>query len=80
LDQTDGPVQGSSPFPDRTGGQVLGSTNSSKNRTKPDFSITSPEYQALIMVDNSQGHGIYAPNALLTQDMNFNPAGSQPRL
>jgi hypothetical protein len=32
------------------------------------------------MVDNSQGHGIYAPDALLTQDMNFNPAGSQPRL
>jgi len=32
------------------------------------------------MVDNSQGHGIYAPDALLTRDMNFNPAGSQPRL
>ena len=32
------------------------------------------------MVDNSQGHGIYAPNALLTQDMNFNPTGSQLRL
>jgi len=32
------------------------------------------------MVDNSQGHGIYASDALLTRDMNFNPAGSQPRL
>ena len=32
------------------------------------------------MVDNSQRHGIYAPDALLTRDMNFNPVGSQPRL
>jgi len=32
------------------------------------------------MVDNSQGHGIYAPDTLLTRDMNFNPSGSQPRL
>ena len=29
------------------------------------------------MVDNSQGHGIYISNALLTQDMNYNPGGSQ---
>ena len=32
------------------------------------------------MVDNSQGHGIYASDALLTWDMNFNPSGSQPKL
>ena len=32
------------------------------------------------MVDDSQGHRIYASDALLTQDMNFNPSGSQPKL
>ena len=52
-----------------------------KEKIIPDFErLHGPEYQVLIMVDNSQGYGIYASDALLTQDMNFNHAGSQPRL
>ncbi len=52
-----------------------------KEKIIPEFErLHGPDYQALIMVDNSQGHGIYAPNALLTRDMNFNPGGSQPKL
>jgi hypothetical protein len=42
--------------------------------------LHGPGYQALIMVDNSQGHGIYALDALLTQDMNYKPGGAQPKL
>ena len=37
----------------------------------------SPSYQALIMVDHSQGHPDYAPNALLTSWMNLWPGGKQ---
>ncbi|KAF8225245.1 hypothetical protein L208DRAFT_1307235, partial [Tricholoma matsutake] len=37
-------------------------------------------YQALIMVDNSQGHSAYAENALVASCMNVNPGGSQARL
>jgi hypothetical protein len=39
-----------------------------------------PEYQALIMVDNSQGHSAYAIDALLTSRMNLRPGGKQARL
>jgi hypothetical protein len=38
------------------------------------------EYQALIMVDNSQGHAAYAEDALLTSKMNLNPGGAVPKL
>ncbi|KAJ3792109.1 hypothetical protein GGU11DRAFT_819115 [Lentinula aff. detonsa] len=38
------------------------------------------EYQALIMVDNSQGHSAYAQDALLTCRMNMNPGGKQGML
>ena len=39
-----------------------------------------PEYQALIMVDNSQGHSAYAEDALLTSRMNMRPGGKQASL
>ena len=39
-----------------------------------------PGYQALIMVDNSQGHSAYPDNALLVSKMNLNPGGKQARL
>ncbi|KAF8147998.1 hypothetical protein B0H34DRAFT_758877 [Crassisporium funariophilum] len=39
-----------------------------------------PGYQALIMVDNSQGHCAYAEDALLTSRMNLRPGGKQARL
>jgi hypothetical protein len=39
-----------------------------------------PEYQVLIMVDNSQGHSAYAIDALLTSQMNLRPGGKQARL
>jgi hypothetical protein len=37
-------------------------------------------YQALIMVDNSQGHSAYAKDALLTSRMNLRPGGKQAHL
>jgi len=36
-----------------------------------------PGYQALIMVDNSQGHSAYSADALLVTQMNVNPSGKQ---
>lgn len=52
-----------------------------KEKIIPEFErLHGPQYQALIVVDNSQGHGIYAPDALLICDMKFNTAGPQPRL
>ena len=39
-----------------------------------------PRYQALIMVDNSQGHVAYSVDALLTSRMNLWPGGKQARL
>ena len=42
--------------------------------------LHGPGYQALIMVDNSQGHSAYAEDALLTSRMNFKPGGKQARL
>jgi len=36
-----------------------------------------PGYQALVMVDNSQGHSTYAADALLTSRMNMQPRGKQ---
>ena len=42
--------------------------------------LHGPGYQALIMVDNSQGHSSYAEDALLTSRMNFKPGGKQAQL
>lgn len=39
--------------------------------------VHGPRYQALIMVDNSQGHSAYAEDALLVSHMNINPGGKQ---
>jgi len=39
-----------------------------------------PGYQALIMVENSQGHSAYSVDALLTSRMNLHPGGKQARL
>ncbi|KAK0466625.1 hypothetical protein IW261DRAFT_1346539, partial [Armillaria novae-zelandiae] len=39
--------------------------------------LHGPEYQALIMVDNSQGHSAYAKDALLAHQMNWRPSGKQ---
>ncbi|KAK0431624.1 hypothetical protein EV421DRAFT_1893326 [Armillaria borealis] len=39
--------------------------------------LHGPEYQALIMVDNSQGHSTYAKDALLAYWMNWRPSGKQ---
>ena len=39
-----------------------------------------PGYQALFMVDNSQGHSAYSKDALLSSRMNLNPGGKQARM
>lgn len=39
-----------------------------------------PDYQVLIMVDNSQGHSAYGEDALLTSRMNMRPGGKQAKL
>jgi hypothetical protein len=39
-----------------------------------------PSYQALIMVDNSQGHSAYSVDALLTSRMNMRPGGKQANM
>jgi hypothetical protein len=42
--------------------------------------LHGPKYQALIMVDNSQGHTAYASDALLATKMNLSPGGAVPKL
>ena len=42
--------------------------------------VHGPRYQALYMVDNSQGHSAYSVNALLTSWMNLHPSGKQAKL
>ncbi|KIJ43493.1 hypothetical protein M422DRAFT_169742, partial [Sphaerobolus stellatus SS14] len=39
-----------------------------------------PDYQALVMVDNSQGHSAYSVDALVASQMNMNPGGKQPNM
>ncbi|KAJ7575738.1 hypothetical protein C8J56DRAFT_801145 [Mycena floridula] len=52
-----------------------------KEKIIPAFEHAHPSnYQALIMVDNSQGHAAYSPDALLVSRMNVNPGGKQARL
>ncbi|KAF8587255.1 hypothetical protein K439DRAFT_1645973 [Ramaria rubella] len=49
-----------------------------KEKIIPAFEAAhGPGYQALIMVDNSQGHSAYALDALLVSHMNMNPGGKQ---
>ena len=42
--------------------------------------VHGPGYQALIMVDNSQGHSAYAEDALVITHMNVKPGGKQARM
>ena len=42
--------------------------------------VHSPGYQALIMVDNSEGHSAYAEDALLVSHMNINPGRKQAQM
>lgn len=37
-------------------------------------------YQALFLIDNSQGHGVYAEDVLRASRMNFKPGGKQARM
>ena len=39
--------------------------------------LHGPGYQALFLIDNSQGHSAYAEDALITSRMNVNPGGKQ---
>ncbi|PPQ84825.1 hypothetical protein CVT24_013261, partial [Panaeolus cyanescens] len=52
-----------------------------KEKIIPEFErLHGPGYQALILVDNSQGHCAYAEDALLVSRMNLKPGGKQPRM
>ncbi|KAF8810713.1 hypothetical protein BYT27DRAFT_7209170 [Phlegmacium glaucopus] len=42
--------------------------------------LHGPGYQALIMVDNSQGHSAYSVDALVVSRMNMKPGGKQARM
>ncbi|KAG1850739.1 hypothetical protein C8R48DRAFT_750082 [Suillus tomentosus] len=42
--------------------------------------IHGPGYQALFLIDNSQGHSAYAEDALLVSRMNVNPGGKQAHM
>jgi hypothetical protein len=42
--------------------------------------VHGPGFQALFVIDNSQGHAAYAENALLVSRMNLRPGGKQARL
>lgn len=47
----------------------------------PAFEEThGPGYQALFMIDNSQGHSAYSKDALLASRMNLHPGGKQARM
>jgi hypothetical protein len=52
-----------------------------KEKIIPAFeSIHGAGYQALFLIDNSQGHSAYAENALLVSRMNVKPGGKQARM
>ena len=42
--------------------------------------VHGPGYQALFLIDNSQGHSAYAEDALMVSHMNVNPGGKQARM
>lgn len=42
--------------------------------------VHGPGYQALFLIDNSQGHSAYSANALLASRMNLRPGGKQARM
>ncbi|KAF7308048.1 hypothetical protein MKEN_01167100 [Mycena kentingensis (nom. inval.)] len=52
-----------------------------KEKIIPAFEAAhGPGYQALFLIDNSQGHSAYSEDALLAQRMNLNPGGKQARM
>ena len=52
-----------------------------KERIIPTFEeALGPGYQALIIVDNLQGHSAYGKDALVATCMNINPGGNQPQM
>jgi len=56
-------------------------TNQLKEKIIPTFeTLHSAGYQALFLIDNSQGHAAYAEDALLVSHMNVNPGGKQARM
>ncbi|KIK65791.1 hypothetical protein GYMLUDRAFT_159327, partial [Collybiopsis luxurians FD-317 M1] len=47
----------------------------------PAFLAThGPKYAVVVLVNNSQGHASYAPDALCASVMNIKPGGMQPRM
>ena len=51
------------------------------NKIIPTFEhLHGPRYQALIMVDNSQGHSAYSKEALLVFQINSQPSGKQAHM
>ncbi|KAG2031714.1 hypothetical protein BDR03DRAFT_994603 [Suillus americanus] len=52
-----------------------------RNKIIPAFERAhGPGYQALFLIDNSQGHSAYADDALLISRMNINPGGKQAQM
>ncbi|KAG2120243.1 hypothetical protein DEU56DRAFT_873874 [Suillus clintonianus] len=52
-----------------------------RNKIIPAFERAhGPGYQALFLIDNSQGHSAYADDALLISHMNINPGGKQAQM
>jgi hypothetical protein len=52
-----------------------------KTKLIPAFEhLHGPGFQALFIVDHSQGHAAYAPDALLVSRMNTKPGGKQARM
>jgi len=50
-----------------------------KEKIIPTFEkLHGPGYQALFLIDNSQGHSAYAEDALLISKMNLNPSKKHP--
>ncbi|KAG1727295.1 uncharacterized protein EDB91DRAFT_1061178 [Suillus paluster] len=55
--------------------------NQLKDKIIPAFEQAhGPGYQALFLIDNSQGHAVYSENALLVSRMNVNPGGKQAHM
>ena len=52
----------------------------SRSKTKLYLRLHGPDYQALIMVDNSQGHSVWPKDALHVQNMDLNPGGKVPHI
>ena len=52
-----------------------------KEKIIPTFErLHGPGFQALFLIDNSQGHSAYAEDALLATRMNVNPGGKQAKM